>query len=57
MYAFGEFIHYTDTQSAFNPEDLRNYLIENNHHQIDIHPTVATIEDVFMDLATSTQSV
>lgn len=57
VYAFGEFIHYTDTQSAFNPEDLRNYLIENNHHQIDIHPTVATIEDVFMDLATSTQSV
>lgn len=57
VYAFGEFIHYTDTKNEFNPEDLKEYLIQNNHNQIDIHPTVATIEDVFMELAVATKSV
>lgn len=57
VYAFGEYIHYTDRQSEFKPEDLREYLVKNNHQQIDIHPTVATIEDVFMELATANKSV
>ncbi len=56
VYAFGEYIHYTDTQSEFSPEDLKEYLVKNDHYQIDIHPTVATIEDVFMELAVATQS-
>ncbi len=55
VYAFGEFIHYTDSNPNFNPEDLKEYLIQNNHSDIIIQPTEATIEDVFMDLAISTK--
>lgn len=51
VYAFGEFIHYTDVDKAFNPKDLQNYLIGKNHQQLEIHPAKVTIEDVFMDLA------
>lgn len=54
VYAFGEFIHYTDSNPNFNPEDLKDYLNKNNHSDIIIEPTEATIEDVFMDLAIST---
>ncbi len=53
VYAFGEYIHYTDGQSGFDPNDLRNYLGQNNHKQIEIHLADTTIEDVFMDLAAS----
>ncbi|WP_291103061.1 MULTISPECIES: ABC transporter ATP-binding protein [unclassified Flavobacterium] len=56
VYAFGEYIHYTDIQDDFNPNDLRNYLSQNNHNQIEIHITSATIEDVFMELASSNKS-
>ena len=56
VYAFGEFIHYTDTQDDFNANDLRNYLNQNSHSQIEIHLTSATIEDVFMELASSNKS-
>lgn len=56
VYAFGEYIHYTDTQDNFTPEELKAYLVQNNHNQIEIHLTEATIEDVFMELATPTKS-
>jgi len=56
VYAFGEYIHYTDAQDNFNPEELKAYLVQNNHNQIEIHLTQATIEDVFMELATPTKS-
>lgn len=56
VYAFGEFIHYTDTQDDFSANDLRNYLNQNSHSQIEIHLTSATIEDVFMELASSNKS-
>ena len=51
VFAFGEFIHYTDVDTAFNPEDLHNYLTGKNHQQVEIHPAKVSIEDVFMDLA------
>ena len=51
VYAFGEYIHYTDSQEDFNPSDLQKYLVDNNNTEIEIHLTNATIEDVFMDLA------
>lgn len=51
VFAFGEFIHYTDVDKAFNPDDLQNYLIGKNHEQVEIYPAQVTIEDVFMDLA------
>ena len=51
VYPFGEFVHYTDKRSDFNPEELRNYLASKNLSEIEIAKTKATIEDVFMELA------
>ena len=51
VYPFGEFVHYTDKRSDFNPEELRIYLASKNLSEIEIVKTKATIEDVFMELA------
>jgi len=51
VYPFGEFVHYTDQRNDFNPEDLINYLEENNLSEITITETAPTIEDIFMELA------
>ena len=56
VYAFGEFVHYTDKEVNFISEDLMNYLKDKNHSNIEIHLTNATIEDVFMELASSNKS-
>ena len=50
VYAFGEFIHYIDKNSNFNPNDLQDYLKHKNHKDIIIKTAQTTIEDVFMDL-------
>ena len=50
VYAFGEFIHYIDKNSDFNPNDLKDYLENKNHSRHYIKTAVTTIEDVFMDL-------
>lgn len=51
IYAFGEFVHYTHSNSEFAPENLKRYLSEKGHKDIRIEPTSPGIEDVFMDLA------
>ncbi len=51
VYPFGEFVHYTDQRNDFKPEELSNYLKENNLKEITITKTPPTIEDVFMELA------
>ena len=51
VYPFGEFVHYTDSRSDFNPEDLKKYLESKNLSNIEIEITEATIEDTFMELA------
>lgn len=51
IYAFGEFVHYTHSNSDFSPENLKRYLSEKGHKDIRIEPTSPGIEDVFMDLA------
>ena len=51
VFAFGEFVHYTDVDKAFNPGDLKNYLTGKNHQQVEISPAKVSIEDVFMDLS------
>ena len=56
VYAFGEFVHYTDKETNFIPADLVKYLGEKNHSDVDVHLTNATIEDVFMELASSNKS-
>ncbi len=50
FFAFGEYIHYIDKNSAFNPIDLQEYLEKNKHSGIEIRVSTPTIEDVFMDL-------
>jgi len=50
VYAFGEYIHYIDKKTDFNPNDLHDYLENKNHTDIVIKPAIITIEDVFMDL-------
>ncbi|MGJ8746066.1 ABC transporter ATP-binding protein [Polaribacter sp.] len=50
-YPFGEFVHYTDTRSDFNPKELKTYLESKNLKNILIEKTAATIEDTFMELA------
>jgi ABC-2 type transport system ATP-binding protein len=52
VFAFGEFIHYIDQNSDFNCQELRHYLESKNHTELDIHTSIPTIEDVFMDLTT-----
>ncbi len=51
VYAFGEFVHYTHSNSDFSPEELEQFLSEKDHQNIQIEPTDPGIEDVFMDLA------
>jgi ABC-2 type transport system ATP-binding protein len=51
VYPFGEFVHYTDSRSDFNPTELEAYLKSKNLFNIKIERTVATIEDTFMELA------
>jgi len=51
VYPFGEFVHYTDNQTNFNPEDLKHYLETKNLKNISIEITQPTIEDTFMELA------
>lgn len=50
VYAFGEYIHYIDKSTNFNPIELENYLKEKNHTEIEINVSKTSIEDVFMDL-------
>jgi ABC-type multidrug transport system ATPase subunit len=55
VYAFGEFIHYIDKNSDFNPNELEDYLKKQNHTEISISISKTSIEDVFMDLTTLNQ--
>lgn len=50
-YPFGEFVHYTDRRTDFNPKDLVDYLESKNLSNIEIEKTEPTIEDTFMELA------
>ena len=50
-YPFGEYIHFTSTQSDFQPSELIDYLKANKHNQIEVLETNATIEDTFMELS------
>jgi ABC-type multidrug transport system ATPase subunit len=52
VYPFGENIHYTDTRSEPEPEDLRSFLFHKGYRDIEIKRIDPTIEDSFMELAT-----
>ncbi len=51
VYPFGEFVHYTDERTDFNPKELVQYLESKNLSDITISQTKPTIEDTFMELA------
>ena len=51
VYPFGEFVHYTDKRTAFNPKELKLYLESKKLSNIEVTKTTATIEDTFMELA------
>lgn len=50
VFAFGEFVHYINKNTAFDTSELLSFLKEKNHSKILIQKTSTTIEDVFMDL-------
>ncbi|UMB52888.1 ABC transporter ATP-binding protein [Lutibacter sp. A64] len=51
VYPFGEFVHYTDSRTDFNPKEIKTYLESKNFYNIEIEETQPTIEDTFMELA------
>ena len=51
VYPFGEFVHYTDNRTDFNPKALKVYLESKKLSNIEIKKTASTIEDTFMELA------
>ena len=51
VYPFGEFVHYTDSRTDFNPKELIQYLESEKLSDIEIELTQPTIEDTFMELA------
>ncbi|NRT12750.1 ABC transporter ATP-binding protein [Flavobacterium sp. 14A] len=55
VYAFGEYLHYIDKSTDFNPDELQIYLESQNHLEIEIKVAKNTIEDVFMDLTAVNQ--
>lgn len=50
VYAFGEFLHYTDASADFDPNQLKAYLEEKGHQNMVIERGQPTVEDVFMEL-------
>lgn len=50
VYPFGEFVHYTDKRTNFDPNDLMAFLRTKNLIEISIAETQPTIEDTFMEL-------
>lgn len=50
VFAFGEFVHYIDSNKEFDILKLQVYLEDKQHQNIIIQKATTTIEDVFMDL-------
>ncbi len=51
VYPFGEFVHYTDQRTDFDPEELKEYLNKKGLTNVFIKITQTTIEDAFMELS------
>lgn len=50
-FAFGDTHHITLNNNAFTKEELKSFLLEKGHANVEIFPINATIEDCFMELA------
>jgi ABC-type multidrug transport system ATPase subunit len=55
VFAFGEFVHFTQADNAPKIELLNRYLAEKNHQNIEIKTIEASIEDCFMNFMTEHQ--
>ena len=52
-FAFGDSVHVSIDDKQLTIESLTEYLVNNKHKRIEIHPIEPTIEDCFMDLSQS----
>src|SRR5680860_1792160 len=50
-YPFGEYLHFTSSDSNFKKEELFRFLEEKQHNQIEVEKIDASIEDTFMELS------
>ncbi|MBN1253088.1 MAG: ABC transporter ATP-binding protein [Bacteroidales bacterium] len=51
-FPFGQNIHFTSNETIADIENIKNFLINNGHQNIDIKAIKANIEDCFMELMT-----
>ncbi len=51
-FPFGQAVHFTSNAKIIDKENIKKYLIENKHQNIDIEMIKPNIEDCFMDLMT-----
>jgi hypothetical protein len=54
VYPFGEYYHLALNTDKPILEDITGYLESLSHHEIEVNPISAGIEDVFMELMKST---
>ena len=54
VYPFGEYYHLALNTDKLKQEDISGYLASKSHHEIEVNPIKAGIEDVFMELMKST---
>lgn len=54
VYPFGEYYHLALNTDKPMQEDITGYLASQSHHEIEVNPIKAGIEDVFMELMKST---
>jgi hypothetical protein len=54
VYPFGEYYHLALNTVNLKQEDIAGYLTSQSHHEIEVNPIKAGIEDVFMELMKST---
>lgn len=50
-YPFGEYLHFTSNESDFGAENLKGFLKDKKHTNIEVFETEPTIEDSFMELS------
>ena len=49
-YAFGEYLHFTEQSEEINQDEVRQYLYDRGHQQLEMKLVKPGIEDCFMDL-------
>ncbi len=50
VYPFGEYLHYAPKEKSTGPDQLKSYLQEKGHENVEVNEIEAGIEDCFMEL-------